>query len=75
MGSDADALAIVRATIDLGHVLGLTVVAEGVEDEETRSRLCSLGVDRLQGYAIARPMPASDIASLLDERSRLSVAV
>ena len=75
MGSDADALAIVRATIDLGHVLGLTVVAEGVEDEETRSLLCGLGVDRLQGYAIARPMPASDLASLLDERSRLPAAV
>lgn len=75
MGSDSDALAIVRATIDLGHVLGLTVVAEGVEDEETRSRLCDLGIDRIQGYAIARPMPASDLASLLDERSRLPVAV
>ena len=75
MGSDADALAIVRAIIDLGHVLGLTVVAEGVEDEETWTRLRGLGVDRLQGYAIARPMPASDLASLLDERSRLPVAV
>ncbi len=56
-------------------MLGLTVVAEGVEDEETRNQLCDLGIDRLQGYAIARPMPASDLTSLLDERSRLPVAV
>lgn len=61
MDTDTDAAAIVRATIDLAHVLGLTVVAEGVEDETTRARLVDLGVDRLQGYAIGRPMSVADL--------------
>lgn len=60
-GSDADARAIVRATVELAHVLGLSVVAEGVEDAATRDLLAGVGVDRLQGYAIGRPVPASGV--------------
>ena len=48
---------IVRSTIDLGHNLGLRVVAEGVEDMATLDRLRLLGCDLVQGYGIARPMP------------------
>ena len=58
MGSDT---AIVRSTNDLGHNLGLTVVAEGVEDEWTLDLLSAFGCDLAQGYFIARPMPASEI--------------
>ncbi len=47
---------IVRSTIDLGHNLGLQVVAEGVEDSETAEALRHLGCDILQGYLIAPPM-------------------
>jgi diguanylate cyclase (GGDEF)-like protein len=55
-GSDR---AIVRATIDLAHALDLTVVAEGVEDVETWEMLIGMGCDRVQGYYVARPLPAA----------------
>ncbi|MCU1600414.1 MAG: diguanylate cyclase/phosphodiesterase & domain with sensor(s), partial [Frankiales bacterium] len=48
--------AIVEAITQLGHTLGLSVVAEGVEDQATQARLAALGCDTVQGYYIARPM-------------------
>ena len=51
---------LVRATIDLGHALGLRVVAEGVEDETTLELLYDLGCDLAQGYCISRPKPAAE---------------
>jgi EAL domain-containing protein (putative c-di-GMP-specific phosphodiesterase class I) len=54
----ASSRAIVRSTSDLGHSLGLLVVAEGVEDEAALEILRSYGCDLAQGYHIARPMPA-----------------
>ena len=47
--------AIVRSTIDLGHALGLRVVAEGVEDQETWKRRRAWGCDAVQGYGLSRP--------------------
>jgi diguanylate cyclase (GGDEF)-like protein len=58
MRSDANSAVIVRSTIELAHALGLTTVAEGVEDQHTYDALTALGCDRMQGYHIARPMPA-----------------
>jgi EAL domain-containing protein (putative c-di-GMP-specific phosphodiesterase class I) len=75
MDADPDASAIVRATIDLAHVLGLTVVAEGVEDRSTWSALVDLGVDRVQGYAVARPLAAGAVAPLLDGARPIAAAV
>jgi diguanylate cyclase (GGDEF)-like protein len=57
-GSDAT---IIRSTIDLGHDLGLDVVAEGVEDPEAWRQLASMGCDVAQGFLISRPMPADRI--------------
>jgi diguanylate cyclase (GGDEF)-like protein len=54
-------LAIVRTTIELGHSLGLKVVAEGIETPEVWSSLLRLGCDLAQGYFISRPMPASAV--------------
>ena len=65
MRADPDAEGIVRATIDIGHVLGLTVVAEGVEDDLMRARLARLGADRAQGFAIAQPMRAHEVPTFL----------
>ncbi len=48
---------IVRSTIDLGHNLGMRVVAEGVEDASTLDRLRTLGCDAAQGYGLSRPLP------------------
>ena len=56
---------IVRATIDLAHGLGLTVVAEGVETAEQLVRLREMGCDRAQGFGIGRPMRAPDLAAWL----------
>jgi diguanylate cyclase (GGDEF)-like protein len=53
--------ALVRSTIELAHALGLRVVAEGIEDEESFELLTELGSDRAQGYLIGRPRPADEL--------------
>jgi diguanylate cyclase (GGDEF)-like protein len=55
-------LELVRATINLGHQMGLRVVAEGIEDEATLDLLREMGCDLAQGYYISRPAPASRLA-------------
>ena len=55
----ADAV-LVRSAVDLGHNLGLSVVAEGVEDATTLSALQDLGCDVAQGYYVAKPMSADE---------------
>lgn len=64
--SDEDNI-LVRSTIELGHNLGLTVTAEGVEDEESVARLKAYGCDTLQGYHISRPVPAQELERFLKE--------
>ena len=63
--TNADDRAIVKATIDMAHAVGLTVVAEGVETLEQEERLRGFGCDRAQGYRYSRPQPAEAIADLL----------
>jgi diguanylate cyclase (GGDEF)-like protein len=58
MEADQRNAAIVRSTIELGHNLGLTVVAEGVETDHELAELRRYGCDAAQGYLFARPMPA-----------------
>jgi EAL domain-containing protein (putative c-di-GMP-specific phosphodiesterase class I) len=55
-------LELVRATINLGHEMGLRVVAEGIEDLETLDLLSDLGCDLAQGYYISRPAPADKLS-------------
>ncbi len=57
MATDNSDAAIVRSTVGLAHDLGLSVVAEGVEDQETWDLLCAVGCDIAQGYFISRPLP------------------
>jgi diguanylate cyclase (GGDEF)-like protein len=59
MTEDAPNALIVQSVIDLGHNLGLSIVAEGVEDEQTLTALAALNCDVAQGYHLARPMPAA----------------
>ena len=61
MANDPDSAVIVRSTIDLAHDLGMTVVAEGVEDRITRNDLAALGCDLVQGFEICRPVPAAEL--------------
>jgi diguanylate cyclase (GGDEF)-like protein/PAS domain S-box-containing protein len=56
---NANASVIARTIIGLGHSLGLTVIAEGVETEEQRLALWHSGCDAFQGYLLGRPAPAS----------------
>jgi EAL domain-containing protein (putative c-di-GMP-specific phosphodiesterase class I) len=60
MLEDPAAAQIVRSTLELGHNLGLRVIAEGVENESICERLVALGCDEAQGYYLSRPMPASE---------------
>jgi diguanylate cyclase (GGDEF)-like protein len=66
IASESDA-AIVRSTIDLARNLGLTVTAEGVEDEPTRRRLAEMGCDLAQGYELCRPLPPDRCAQSIKE--------
>ncbi|MGH3781869.1 MAG: EAL domain-containing protein, partial [Pseudonocardiaceae bacterium] len=56
LASDLGDLAVVRAIVDLGHSLGLIVVAEGVEQDATRDQLQEMGCDVVQGFLISRPL-------------------
>jgi predicted signal transduction protein with EAL and GGDEF domain len=58
MLDDENDLIIVRSTVNLGHDLGLRVIAEGVEDQATLERLSALGCDLAQGFHVSRPMSA-----------------
>ncbi|HQZ17137.1 MAG TPA: EAL domain-containing protein [Vicinamibacteria bacterium] len=62
--------AIVRSVIDLGHELGRTIVAEGVESEEVLDRLRAKGCDLVQGFHISRPLAEGELRAWLTARAR-----
>jgi len=68
LAEDADDAAIVEAIIAMARTLKLRVLAEGVETAEQHGRLLALGCDDMQGYLMARPMPAEALAAWLVER-------
>ena len=72
--ADASAAAIVRATAELAHTLGFSVVAEGVEDEQTRNELVALGIDSVQGYLVGRPMQAAAVPAWVAARPEARTA-
>ena len=65
MNHDPASHAIVSSVIELAHLLGMTVVAEGVETIEQRDQLASLGCDNCQGFYFARPMSSDDLDALM----------
>jgi diguanylate cyclase (GGDEF)-like protein len=67
MLQDESDLIIVRSTINLGHDLGLRIIAEGVEDAQTLDRLALLGCDLAQGFHVSRPMAADAFTDWLKE--------
>jgi EAL domain-containing protein (putative c-di-GMP-specific phosphodiesterase class I) len=52
---------IVRSTIDLGHNLGLSVVAEGVETQEAWTMLATSACDQVQGFGLSAPLEADEV--------------
>ena len=67
MAADGNDAVIVRSTIELGHNLGLRVVAEGVEDAATWTLLRDCGCDLVQGIHLSPPLPAEEVARAILE--------
>jgi diguanylate cyclase (GGDEF)-like protein len=70
LGTDPGDTAIVRAVLDLGHALGLTTVAEGVETPGQLAALRELGCDWAQGFHLARPGLPEAVTRLLKDSTR-----
>jgi EAL domain-containing protein (putative c-di-GMP-specific phosphodiesterase class I) len=73
-GSD-EAVAVVRAIAALGASLGMTTTAEGVETPEQEAMIRADGCTDMQGYLISRPVPAGDIAALIERFCTASISV
>ncbi|EHR59376.1 bifunctional diguanylate cyclase/phosphodiesterase [Saccharomonospora cyanea] len=73
MGTDLGDLAVVRSIVELGHSLGLTVVAEGVEEDLARDQLEAMGCDVAQGYLISRPLSEDRLEAWLQARTARSL--
>ncbi|MGY1682573.1 putative bifunctional diguanylate cyclase/phosphodiesterase [Geodermatophilus sp. SYSU D01176] len=68
MATDPSNALIVRSVVELGHNLGLTTVAEGVEDEATHDSLNAMGCDVAQGFYVCHPMAAGQLETWFDAR-------
>lgn len=67
LGKQPSAMAVTRSIVALAQALGLQVVAEGVETSEQARLLVELGCDELQGYLVARPLPADEITAFVSK--------
>ena len=68
LDADPDDSGIVGAVVELGHALGLTVIAEGVETDTQLAHLRELGCDGAQGLLFSAPVPEADVLELLGTR-------
>jgi EAL domain-containing protein (putative c-di-GMP-specific phosphodiesterase class I) len=68
LGKDPEGAAIITAVVQLGHALGLSVTAEGVETPGQLSELRTLGCDLGQGYYFAHPQPGAIVRALVHHR-------
>lgn len=67
MANDKKDESIVKAAVDLGHTLGLKIVAEGIEDQTTFNLLAAMGCDYAQGFYMATPMPCEEVMQWMKE--------
>ena len=72
MNTDTRSRMIVASTFQMAQALGLRTVAEGVENAATAADLIAMGVDVLQGYHVAKPMPAGEVECWIRDRTTLS---
>jgi diguanylate cyclase (GGDEF)-like protein len=70
--TDPDSHAIVSATVNMAHALGMTVIAEGVETAEQMKVLATLGCDEIQGYFCSKPIPAEALIAFMEDRMKES---
>jgi EAL domain-containing protein (putative c-di-GMP-specific phosphodiesterase class I) len=68
LGRSREGTVFFQAIVSMAHALGMEVVAEGVENEEQLQILRALKCNEVQGYFVARPLPAAGIAPLLAKR-------
>nr|WP_283164327.1 GGDEF domain-containing phosphodiesterase [Shewanella corallii] len=73
IGEDSASDAIVKAVVDMGHSLGLEVVAEGVETKEQLRYLQQLGCDYFQGYLFSKPLAEGDFITYIQRQRQLAV--
>jgi diguanylate cyclase (GGDEF)-like protein len=73
LAQNSDSSVIVRAMVELGRGLGLTVTAEGVEESDQRIELIAHGCEQGQGYLFSRALPAHEATQLVTERARAAV--
>jgi EAL domain-containing protein (putative c-di-GMP-specific phosphodiesterase class I) len=66
--SNDSRLALLRSAVEISHVVGARVVAEGVETDEHRRLVTKAGVDFVQGFGVARPMPLTELLEWLGDR-------
>ena len=66
IATDSNDAAIVTAVIGLAHNLGIKIIAEGVETEEQLAYLRERGCDEVQGFYFSKPIPADELARLLE---------
>ena len=74
MGDSPETAAIVRATVDLAHDLGMRVIAEGVDRAEQRTALVEMGVTAAQGLLFHPPLPVEEVTAVLQGRTHLATA-
>jgi diguanylate cyclase (GGDEF)-like protein len=74
LGTSGNAAAIIQSIVTLGHALGMTVLAEGVENDEQRVLLRLAGCDEMQGFLFAKPVPAAEIDKLIATSQRAAIA-
>lgn len=74
LATSSSAMAVTRSIVALARALNMQVVAEGVETPEQAQRLSELGCDELQGYLVARPMPAADVPEFLARHQAVAPA-
>jgi EAL domain-containing protein (putative c-di-GMP-specific phosphodiesterase class I) len=74
MTRDRNSESIVKLIIELGHSLGMKVIAEGIEDRATWDALVDLRCDDAQGYFVARPMVPTAIPAWLAQGHRTTTA-
>lgn len=75
ISTDKDAAAIASAIISLGHIMGMKIVAEGVETAEQLSFLKDQNCDEMQGYLFSRPLPGESFGKILADGKKLSLPV
>jgi diguanylate cyclase (GGDEF)-like protein len=74
LGTDREARAIVESIVNLAHALGMTVVAEGIENEQQLQELEEMGCDMGQGFLFSKPLDGPSIENLLKSSPRVTFA-